>query len=319
VTDVGLSVVTPLSDAQWVIGIDNTDFVNVPREDRDLWLNRVTPEYFPALGTPVTRGRNFNAGDQRQAESHIIVNEAFARKFFPGHDPIGQTVRRRLRTTPPRPPMTVVGVVADAVYASLREEVPPTIYAPFADTVSQSSTTDASLTIRAGNAGSAGLDAAVTSAVETAAPGITFRLRPFSEQVDAAVVRERTVALLAGFFGALSLLLAGIGLYGVVSYTVGRRRTEIGIRLALGARPAAIVRMVSARVAALIVAGIAVGAPLSIWASTLAGSMLFGLGPRDLTTLAVAAGALTAVGVLASGVPAWRAATIDAARTLREG
>ena len=139
-----------------------------------------------------------------------------------------------------------------------------------------------------------------------------------SEQVGAALVRERTVAMLAVFFGVLALLLAGLGLFGVVSYNVGRRRTEIGIRLALGARPASVVWLVGARVATLVGVGIIVGLALSLWAAKFAGALLFGLKPTDAATFCGAAGVLALIGIAAAAVPARRAAHTDAATVLRE-
>jgi ABC-type antimicrobial peptide transport system permease subunit len=146
---------------------------------------------------------------------------------------------------------------------------------------------------------------------------ITFRL--LSEQVNASLAQERIVAMLSGFFGALALLLAGLGLYGVTSYAVGRRRTEIGIRMALGAAPAGVVRMVLARVAILVALGILVGSGVSLWASRFVTTLLYGLQPRDPLALALAALVLAAVGALAGWIPASRAARIDPARVLREG
>jgi ABC-type antimicrobial peptide transport system permease subunit len=124
---------------------------------------------------------------------------------------------------------------------------------------------------------------------------------------------------LSGFFGALALLLAAVGLYGVTAYAVARRRTEIGIRIALGAAPACVVRLVLSRLAALVGLGVLIGAALSVWTSTFVASLLYGLEPRDPATLVGAAATLAAVGGLAGWLPAWRASRIDPAQVLREG
>ena len=137
--------------------------------------------------------------------------------------------------------------------------------------------------------------------------------------MDASLLQERLVAMLSGFFGALALLLAGIGLYGVTAYAVSRRRTEIGIRLALGAQPGGVIRLVLRRVALLVGAGVVAGGLTSLWAARFAGSLLYGLQPRDPWTLGAAAAVLVGVGALAGWLPARRASRIDPARVLREG
>jgi putative ABC transport system permease protein len=137
--------------------------------------------------------------------------------------------------------------------------------------------------------------------------------------VNAAMTQERLVATLSGFFGGLALLLAGLGLYGVTSYAVNRRRTEIGIRLALGAEPRSVVRMVLGRVAALVGAGIVIGGAASLWAAHFVSTLLYGLAPRDPATFIGAALVLIVIGGLAGLVPAARASRIDPARVLRNG
>jgi ABC-type antimicrobial peptide transport system permease subunit len=147
---------------------------------------------------------------------------------------------------------------------------------------------------------------------------LTFTFRPLQDRVDASLTQERVVALLTGFFGTLALLLAGLGLYGVTSYAVTRRRDEIGIRMALGAEPAGVVRLVLVRVLALVALGVIVGTAVSWWSSLLIASLLYDLEPRDAGTLVSAAVALTAVGVMASWLPAYRASRIDPAHVLRD-
>jgi ABC-type antimicrobial peptide transport system permease subunit len=149
-------------------------------------------------------------------------------------------------------------------------------------------------------------------------PDLSISFQPLVEQVNAALAQERLVAMISGFFGALALLLAGLGLYGVTSYAVSRRRAEIGIRLALGSDPVRIVRLVLSRVALLVVAGIAAGAALSLWAAQFVGTLLYGLEPRDPETFAGAAVILALVGALAGWIPARRAARTDPATVLRE-
>jgi ABC-type antimicrobial peptide transport system permease subunit len=139
-----------------------------------------------------------------------------------------------------------------------------------------------------------------------------------SDEVRDALAQDRIVAELSGFFGALALLLAGLGLYGVTSYAVTRRRTELGIRMALGAAPASVVRLVLARIGALVVVGVVAGAALTLVAARFAAALLYGLDPRDPATLIGAVITLVAVGAIAGGLPAYRAARIDPAEVLRE-
>jgi putative ABC transport system permease protein len=144
-------------------------------------------------------------------------------------------------------------------------------------------------------------------------------LRSLASQVDDTLAQDRVIAMLSGFFGGLALLLAGLGLYGVTSYAVTRRRTEIGIRMALGADPAGVVRLVLSRVSVLVGLGVLVGAGLSWWASTFVTALLYGVAPRDPVTLVGAAGILAAVGAFAGWLPAFRASRIDPAEVLRDG
>jgi ABC-type antimicrobial peptide transport system permease subunit len=148
---------------------------------------------------------------------------------------------------------------------------------------------------------------------------LSLTFRPLADQVDASLAQERMVAMLAGFFGALALLLAGLGLYGVTSYAVSRRRAEIGIRMALGAAPGGVVRLVLSRVSLLVAIGILVGTGVSAWATKFVATLLYGLEPRDPLTLIGASVTLAAVGAFAGWLPAWRASRIDPAEVLREG
>ena len=147
---------------------------------------------------------------------------------------------------------------------------------------------------------------------------LTTSVRPFSDIVDAALSRERLVARLSGFFGILALILAALGLYGVTSYSVNRRTTELGIRMALGTSPAAVIRLVIARVSMLVACGLALGLVVSWWATQFTSALLFGLEARDVPTMAGAALLLTAVAGLSAWLPARRAARIDPASVLRD-
>jgi putative ABC transport system permease protein len=162
------------------------------------------------------------------------------------------------------------------------------------------------------------LTRSVAAAIRDVNPDFALTFRPRADQVNASLTQERMIAMLSGFFGGLALLLAGLGLYGVTSYNVTRRRAELGVRMALGAAPAVVIRLVLARVSALVAAGVAVGAALALGAARFVTALLYGLEPRDPATLVGAVVTLAAVGALAGWLPAYRASRIDPAEVLRE-
>jgi putative ABC transport system permease protein len=210
-----------------------------------------------------------------------------------------------------------VGYVKDAVYRSLRAPVPPTMYIPIAQQPQPPS--GISISVRAAGGSPALLTNSVAAALTSDNPNITLTFRPLAEQVNNSLIQERVVAMMSGFFGGLALLLAGLGLYGVTSYAVNRRRTELGIRLALGAGPAGVNRLVLRRDAILVSLGVILGSAVSLWDGRFVPTLLYGLQPRDPVTLAGAAVVLGLIGVLAGWLPARRASRIDPARVLREG
>ena len=284
--------------------------------DRTALVNLVTPGWFATYGTAIHSGRDIDEKDTQNAPPVVLVNETFARRFFSNRDALGE---RFGGLTPPgeRPVQkTIVGVVGDSVYASLRDAVPPTMYVPLAQARSWAPS-DVSIGVRSSAGSPVRLAPAVAAALKTVDRDVTFSFRALADQVDASIVRERLVAILSAFFGVLALLLAGVGLYGVTAYTVGRRRLEMGIRTALGARPADILRLVAVRICVLVALGILMGGVVSLWASRFVAALLYGLEPRDLTTLGAAAAVLAAVGIAAAWLPAWRASRVDAAEVLR--
>jgi ABC-type antimicrobial peptide transport system permease subunit len=175
------------------------------------------------------------------------------------------------------------------------------------------------LTINAAPGQRAAVERGVTAALTQADPTIAFTVGTFDQLVEATVTQERLIALLSAFFGGLALLLAAVGLYGVVAHAVRAQQTEIGLRMALGAAPSSIVRLVFQRVGVLIAAGVAFGLAGSLWAARSVETLLFQLEARDPVTFAGAAAVLVAVGVLAAWMPARRAARLDPATVLREG
>jgi hypothetical protein len=253
----------------------------------------------------------------------VIVNQAFVRQFLNGQDPIGHTVQRRLefnRNQPdalPPPSQEIVGVMADAVYRNLREPVPPTMFEPLEQSEEGSLRAELALIMR--TAGSPMTDArSIASAIRDVNADLAITFRPLTDIVNAGVVRERIVAMLAGFFGGLALLLAGLGLFGLTSYTVERRRTEIGIRMALGAAPSGVIGLVLSGTTGLVAIGIVIGGTLSLWAARFVGALLYQIEARDPVTLISAAATLAAIAAIAAALPAYRASRIDPSAVLRE-
>ena len=175
------------------------------------------------------------------------------------------------------------------------------------------------LSVRAQAGSPALLTRSVAAATATVNPNLALTFRPLAEQVHGSLTQQRLMAQVAGFFGAVALLLAGLGLYGVASYAVSRRRSEIGMRMALGATPASVIRLVLARTVLQMVVGIAAGTGISLWASQFIKGLIYGLPERDPVTLVAAVLVLSAVGALAGWLPARRAARINPLAALREG
>jgi predicted permease len=289
-------------------------------EDRHnrVWRNTTTPGWFETMGVPLRRGRDFNERDRVGRPPVAIVNEAFVRRYLSGQQPIGQTLRL---DSDDGPRYEIVGVAADTVYTTPRDGMLPTMYVPLAQREPRewNSWRNVVLTIKAASGQRALVERNVTTALMQADPTLVFRSGTFDEMLVATTTQERLVAMMSGFFGALALLLAGLGIYGIVAQAVNARRTEIGLRLALGAQPTAIVRLVFRRLGGLIVAGLAIGLAGSWWAARFVAPLLFQIEARDPMTFSGTAAVLVAVGVLAAWVPARRAARLDPATVLREG
>jgi putative ABC transport system permease protein len=311
VTSAGLSAITPVTNSGWNGGVGEGG--GIPDRSKMTWMNAISPGWFRTMGTRLLAGRDFEAGDGPGAEGVVIVNETFARRFLQTGSPIGQLVKAggpRDRTA-----YRVVGLVQDAVYKSLRDGAVPTMYFP----VAQNHESVTSLTVAAAPGQREAVQRALTLALKEVDPNVAFTYRTFDQYISGAVVQERLVAMLSAFFGGLGLLLAAIGLYGVVSHGVNSRRTEIGLRMALGASAAGIVALVVRRVGVLIVLGAVAGGSLSLWMSKYVQTLLFHLDARDPTTFVGALGVLAVAAVLAAWLPARRAAHVDPAKVLREG
>jgi putative ABC transport system permease protein len=308
-----LSVIAPITGSGWNDQIGSAD--GPPTAAKRTWVNAVTPEWFRTMGIRQISGRGFDRGDRLGAPPVTIVNETFARRFLAGRPPVGQ----RVTAGGPRDrqDFEVVGVVSDAVYRSLREGVVPTMYMPLA--AQESVGSRITLIVSTSTAARSTADRLLGDTLHGVDPELTFSIRDFDQFIRGGLTQERLVAMLSGFFGGLALLLAAVGLYGVVAHAVDVRRTEIGVRIALGADRVGILVLVFRRVAVMLVLGLAAGLGLSLWASRFVGALLFRLEPRDVSTFTGALAVLIAASALAAWIPARRASRIDPAQVLREG
>lgn len=312
-----LSFVTPVSNATWNMRITVPGYTEPePGRDASSLFNAVGPDYFRALGTPLLAGRFFSARDSGRSPGVAIVNQAFATKYFGTENPVGRAFDLDGYSDLPTRHLEVVGLVADSAYRSLRDPLPPTMFTPVAQEPRLRS--DARLVIRtAGEPASA--RATVLAAIATVDDDIVVTLKPMAEDLNAAVLQERLVASLSAFFGVLALLLAALGLYGVMAYTVTRRTSEIGLRIALGAEPRRVQALVLVQVALITLAGLAAGVVAAIGSGRFVNALLFNLATNDVTMMVVSALALAAAAAVAGFVPACRASKVDPMVALREG
>ncbi len=277
-----------------------------PGEVTSFDVNRVAPGYFEALGIRLMRGRAFGAGDVRGAPPAMIVNEAFARKYFAGRDPIGRHIY--VGAAPNERAIEIVGIAPDGKYRELRETEQANVYFPLL----QQYQPDITFAIRTRGEDAGALAGAVRAeirAVDAALP--VFDVRTLAEHVAIASAQDRMMTTLSSAFGAVALLLAGLGLFGVIAYAVAQRTREIGVRVALGASAADVVGMVVGRGAALAGAGLVIGLIAALPLGRLASGLLYGIAPADPLALAAAATLLVAAAGVASWLPARRAARID--------
>jgi len=274
----------------------------------------VSPDYFTTMGIPVVRGRGFNRNDTVTSGRVAVVNQTFARRFLGGANPLGQTMRTSPEPSYPSTVYEIVGVIPDTKYDDLRGETPPMTFAPAAQYPAQGPW--AQVMIHS-NLPPAAVVAAVKRRMAANHPDVIAEFADFQKGIQDRLLQERMMAILSGFFGLLAALLAMVGLYGVISYFVARRRNEIGIRLALGAQRGQVAGMVMREAGELLVIGVAVGTVLSLVAGRGASSLLFGLKAYDPLTLIGAALLLAAIAGLASFIPARRAARLDPMAALR--
>ena len=308
------SVVTPIGRMMWNDVLVVPGYTPSGPRDAIAFFNEVSDGYFATLGTELLAGRDLVPADQERPVPVAVINESMARHFFPGANPLGRTFSVQ-RGDSVVPAMEVVGIVRDAKYQSLTEENSPIVYIPFG--AGSDPEKFINLELRA-DGSLAALSGAVKELVGSVNPAISLDLTTLQAQVSASLARPRLLATLSGFFGALALLLAVIGLYGTLSYGVARRRNEIGIRLALGAGRERVMRMIVGEAGRLVVLGTIAGVLLALATTRFVSSFLYGVGSTDPATLVISACVLGGVAMAAALLPAWRASRLDPTEALRE-
>jgi predicted permease len=273
-------------------------------------MNGVTPDYFETMGIHIVAGHGFTGREPAGPPTRVVVNQALARRFFPGRDPIGEHLGG---SDPSKPGFEIIGVASNAKYRSLREEIPPTLYLP--EPLGNRATI---LHVRTANDPS-GIINSVRDLLRSLDSRLPFyEIHTLQQEVDGSLWQERLVAALSSVFGVMAAVLAGVGLYGMLAQAVTQRKREIGIRMALGALPGAIIRLVSWQAMAPVVAGVATGLAIFVMASRWIANLLYGIRPSDPMTVIFSVVFVAVVAAFAVAVPGWQAVRVDPSKALRE-
>lgn len=309
-----VSTLSPMNGIDRGILMDVSGELARPERDRGIHINQVTAGYFDTLGLGLLAGRLFVPGDQANSPKVAILNETAVRSAFQGSNPVGRRVNfpgQRISVD-----YEVVGVVRDAKYGNLRKAPEPMVYVPIEQAIDPLS--GVTIAVRArGNA--AGVLPVISRRMREVVPGgFITSIATVEQQVEESLLEERLISILATLFGGLALLLAGIGLYGMISYTVIRRTREIGVRIAIGAQRSTVMWLVLRNTLALAGAGIALGIPLVFLVKKYIESELFGLTAGDPVAIGSTSLLLLSVALAAGSWPAWRAARVDPMVSLRQ-
>jgi len=313
VTDAAYSDSIPLGFGlgKWT-NVEVEGYASRPGENLEVHHASVSPGYFDLLRVPLLSGRDFRREDNDNAPPVMIVNESFAQRFFGGRDPVGRRVQTYGK------PFTIVGMVKDTKYYSLSEAPQPYFYMSF-DQVHFGSG-EGGVALYARTRGDARGFVAVLrhqmSAIDPNASGLTAM--PLSDYISAAWFGPRIASLFLGVLGFISMLLAAVGLYGVMAYSVTQRTREIGIRMALGANPEGVLLMVIRRGLLLALSGVAAGLAIALATAPQLAPLLYRVSPADPVSITGAALFLIVVAVLASLIPALRATRVDPILALRQ-
>ena len=283
-----------------------------PGKQQTAFFNTVGQDFFKTFQIPVIAGRIFNETDTETSRKVAIVNQALVKKFFPNTNPIGKTFKGGGNDDPDH--IEIVGICTDAKYDSLRHDPPPTFYLPYRQ---QKGFEDMDFEVHT-HMTAAAIVPSLRSAIATIDKDLPLlEIRTQNEQIEDTTRRERIFASLTGGFGILALVLACIGIYGIMAYTVARRTNEIGIRMALGAQSGRVLRMILSEASWMAIVGVIAGLGAAVAMARLIASMLFGLKPYDPLTLLGASLLLLLIAIAASWLPAWRAAHVNPIKALR--
>jgi predicted permease len=324
VRSVGLASMRILEGNEWDSSMTVEGYAPPTPDARpQIFMNQISPNYFTTLGVPIVAGRDFRLTDNQEvflgrdpddwSATTIMINETFAKRFFAGHNPIGLHVG--FGSDPgTKTPIEVIGVVKDIKYTGLRDEIPPQAYVPYLG-----SHFLGSMTVYVRTAAEPGpLMSAIRAKVRDLDPNIPiYALRTTETQISNSLSTERMIASLSSVFGFVATLLAIIGLYGLMAYTVAQRTREIGIRMALGAAQGNVIWMVMREVLLMVGIGIAIGVPASLALARVVKSQLYGLTAHDVSTLVIATTALAVIACAAGYIPALRASRVGPMVALR--
>jgi predicted permease len=302
-----LAVSTPGGSTGISLGIDVPGYT--PKQPRDAIVdfNSISPQYFETLGQPRMLGRDFIDRDNSNSARVAIVNEKFVEHYFEGRDPVGRKIRQG------RGEVEIVGVVKNARDRGIRGGPKEEVYVP----AKQGQTSGLTLLVRVDQNPERVIPllAAVVRSIDKHLP--VFSVHTLDVDVEAGLTTERILGYLSTLFAGLATLLAGIGLYGVLAYSVARRTREIGVRVAIGAQRGDVAGLFVRETLFLVVAGILIGLPLALTSTGVIRSLLFGLTPTDVPTLLISVLALAAAAGLATSLPVWRATRVDPIQALR--
>ncbi len=326
VKSVAVASMRIMENNEWDSGLTAEGYSPTKADDHpQAYMNQIGPGYFATLGVPIVAGRDFRLTDNhviKRADATddfdttpttVIINEKFAQRFFAGHNPVGMHLG--FGTDPgTHTDMEIIGVVKDIKYTNLRDEIPIQAYVPY-----MNSPYLGGMTIYVRTAGEANqLMSSVRARMRELDANVPiYKMRTMEEQISNSLATERMIASLSTVFGFVATVLAIIGLYGVMSYSVAQRTREIGIRMALGAEQGKVIGMVMREVVTLIAIGIGVGVPAALVLTRVVKSQLYGLEAHDPWTLGLATGLLAMVACAAGYLPALRASRVDPMKALR--
>jgi predicted permease len=322
VRDSGLALYTPLRGENWSGSVAISHYTAEQNQQAFAAWNRVSAGYFDAMGIPVLLGREIGPQDVAGAPLVAVVNQTFARKYFPDGNPVGQRFGSNETT---KDSIQIVGVAQDTLHTDLHSELPPPMFFLPMTQKSHDQETHSSrdeyakdLVVRA-TGDPTQIAQEVRQALREIDPGLPItRVSTAKERVNANAGNEEMMAQIIGFFGGVAVLLAALGLYGLISYAVARRSNEIGIRMALGAKKHQVLWMVLRETLWLVAGGVVTGVPLAVGATRFVRAQLFGVEPYDPLTLASAVVLLATVATIAGYLPALRAARVDPMVALRQ-